>query len=60
MRREDFLAVLQAFTRRRPFHPFTLELVSGGRLEVNHPEALTLHERVFVCNSTRGMKSVLE
>jgi hypothetical protein len=33
--------LLGAFSRRKPWKPFTLELVSGSRVEVNHPESLT-------------------
>lgn len=43
-----FAMILKAFLRRRPFLPFTLELFSGTKLEVNHPEALTLHKQYRV------------
>jgi hypothetical protein len=60
MTREVFHAVLQAFLKRKPFLAFTLELANGSRLEVNHPEALTLHEHFLVFSSTRGVRSILE
>jgi hypothetical protein len=30
----------QAFLNRRPFKPFLIELLSGDRIRVSHPEAL--------------------
>ena len=40
MKEETFQRSLRAFTQRRPFKPFVVELVSGARLTVDHPEAL--------------------
>jgi hypothetical protein len=60
MTRDHFERIWRAFLRRRPFLPFTLELVNGSRLEVNHPESVTLHEEWLVYNSTRGIRSVFE
>jgi hypothetical protein len=37
---ENCEAALRSFCRRRPFLPFLVELNSGDRLQVNHPEAL--------------------
>ncbi len=37
---ETFERSLRAFARRTPFAPFVVELVSGGRITVDHPEAL--------------------
>ena len=31
---------LRAFVRRRPFKPFVVELASGDRIAVEHPEAV--------------------
>jgi hypothetical protein len=53
--------VLRAFLALRPFQPFTLELISGGRLEVNHPEALEFYpDDLIMCKSTMGTRSVFE
>jgi hypothetical protein len=52
--------LLNAILKRRPFLPFSLELLSGSCIEVNHPEALTLHDKYIVFASTRGIKSVFE
>jgi hypothetical protein len=40
MTSENFDRVLRAFQRRKPFQAFTVELVSGDRFQVDHPEAL--------------------
>jgi hypothetical protein len=40
MTEANFRKGLQAFIRRRPFKPFQIELVSGDRFIVQHPEAL--------------------
>lgn len=50
----------KAYCDRKPFQPFTLELESGSRIEINHPEAVTFKEDVIVCKSTRGIRSALE
>jgi hypothetical protein len=42
MNTPDFARSLRAFTQRRPFRPFLLELVSGDRFLVRHPEAVIL------------------
>ena len=56
---ETFKTVLANFLKQRPFTPFTLELVSGSRIEVNHPEALTLYETLVVCVSTSSRTEVI-
>jgi hypothetical protein len=43
---QNFQIALRAFTRRSPFRPFVVELVSGDRFRVGHPEDLTLRGRV--------------
>jgi hypothetical protein len=37
---ENFDRTLRVFQRQQPFRSFTVELVSGHRFEVDHPEAL--------------------
>jgi hypothetical protein len=39
---------LRAFVRRVPFRPFAIELVSGARYEIQHPEAFVIHGGVAV------------
>jgi hypothetical protein len=44
MDRETLDSTLRAFMNRRPFHPFTIALVNGDRLEVDYPQALAFRE----------------
>ncbi|MBI2807854.1 MAG: hypothetical protein HYX68_22965 [Planctomycetes bacterium] len=48
MEAEAFERSLRAFTRRKPFQPFMVELVSGTRLLIEHPEALIFRTKVAV------------
>jgi hypothetical protein len=46
---------LRALVRRTPFRPFTVELVSGPRIKVDHPEALVFRKGMAVFISARGV-----
>ena len=46
MTSESFDRTLRSFQRRTPFKPFTVELVSGHRFQVDHPEALVFREGI--------------
>jgi hypothetical protein len=46
MHRETFDATIRTFRHRAPFRPFTISMVNGERLEVNHPEALAVRDGV--------------
>lgn len=48
MRRATFATALRSFTNRRHFQPFVVELRTGFRLLVRHPEALVLRGDVAV------------
>jgi hypothetical protein len=43
---QNFQIALRAFTRRSRFRPFLVELISGDRFRVGHPEALTMRGKV--------------
>lgn len=45
---ENFQLSLTALQNRRPFQPFTVELVSGDRFEVDFPGALSSRNGVAV------------
>ena len=45
---EHFDELLIALMERRPFHPFTVELVGGDRFEIDHPRATALRNGVAV------------
>jgi hypothetical protein len=40
----NFDKALKTLARRSPFRPFVVELVSGDRFEVAHPEALVFRD----------------
>ncbi|HEX5446922.1 MAG TPA: hypothetical protein VFW87_24105 [Pirellulales bacterium] len=48
MTAENFQKVLVAMIRRRPFRPFTVELNTGVRIEIDHPEATVIREGVAI------------
>ena len=43
---ENFQALIEAHSLRRPFHPFTIELTDGQRFEVDHPLALAYRDNL--------------
>jgi len=61
--RDTLDSTIRTFRHRTPFRPFTVALVNGDRLEVDHPDAIVVREGVglFVgpaasrwCSTTRG------
>lgn len=48
MTSDHFERTLRAFQKRAPFKVFTVELLSGQRFQVDHPEALVLRDGVAV------------
>jgi hypothetical protein len=42
MTRENFLYLVNGFLQRRPWKAFTVEVVNGSRIEVNHPESVSV------------------
>jgi hypothetical protein len=48
MEAQAFERALRTFARRTPFQPFEVELASGTRLQIDHPEALTFRGVVAV------------
>jgi hypothetical protein len=55
-----FDRALRAFVRRTPFQPFTVELASGARIEVDHPEALVFRGGVAIYVSPNGIPTVFD
>jgi hypothetical protein len=60
MNKENFDRAFQIFQRRKPWRPFTLELLTGSRIEIEHPEALTRYEDLVKHQSSTGLQSVFE
>jgi len=52
---DNFMRTLRALARRVPFKPFTVELVSGDRIEVDHPEALVFRAGLAVYIYAEGV-----
>jgi hypothetical protein len=55
MTAENFDRSLRAFQRRAPYKAFTIELVSGYRFQVDHPEALVVRDGVAVFVARGGV-----
>jgi hypothetical protein len=60
MELEAFSRSLRAFVRRMPFQPFTVELTSGSRFQVLHPEALAFNGGLGVYISPDGTPSLFD
>jgi hypothetical protein len=60
MKAINFEQTLRAFQQRTPFRAFTVELVSGHRFQVDHPEALVLRDGVAVFIAKGGMPVVFD
>ena len=60
MTTEHFQTTIRAFQRRAPFKPYVVELVSGDRVKVDHPEALVLRAGVGVFVDAKGAPAILD
>jgi hypothetical protein len=57
---ENFQKALGALRDRRPFQPFTVELVSGDRFEVDFPTALVIRDGTAVFVKPGGYPVLFE
>jgi hypothetical protein len=48
MDRNAFDATLRALKHRRPFHPFTVAMVDGDKLEVDYGDAIVVRDGTAV------------
>jgi hypothetical protein len=55
MTRENFENLFRGFSQRKPWRPYTVELINGSRIEINHPEALSQTGEILKCRSTTGL-----
>jgi hypothetical protein len=60
MDRETFDATIRTFKHRTPFRPFTVSLVNGERLEIDHPEALVVRDGVGLFVGPGGIPAVFD
>jgi hypothetical protein len=54
MQQASFKRSLRTFARRKPFKPFSVELTSGARFVIEHPEALAFYNGLAVYLATDG------
>jgi hypothetical protein len=57
---ENFERVIRAFQKRAPFRSFMVELSSGTRIDVDHPEALVFRGGVAVFLSELGVPTLFD
>ena len=60
MQPDTFELSLREFSHRTPFKPFFVELVSGRRFTVDHPEALVFRAGSAVFIDHRGAPSIFD
>lgn len=60
MDRETFDGTMRTFKHRTPFRPFTVSLVNGERLEVDHPNALAVRDGVALFVGPGGIPAVFD
>jgi hypothetical protein len=60
MDRETFDATIRTFKHRAPFRPFTVSLVNGDRLEVDHPDAVVVRDGVGIFVGPGGIPSIFD
>lgn len=57
---DTFDGTIRAFKHRRPFRPFTVAMVSGNRLEVDHPDALAVRDGVALFAGPDGVPLIFD
>lgn len=57
---ETFEHGLRALARRVPFQPFTVELLSGARIVVDHPEAMVFRGGLAVYVDRAGVPTLFD
>ena len=57
---DHFQTTIRAFQRRSPFKPYVVELVSGDRVQVDHPEALVIRGGVGVFVNAAGEPAIFD
>lgn len=60
MDRDTFDNTVRAFKHHTPFQPFTLAMVNGDRLEVDHPDALAVRDGVGLFAGPGGVPVVFD
>jgi hypothetical protein len=58
--RETFDGTIRTFKHRTPFRPFTVSLVNGEHLEVDHPDAIAVRDGVGLFVGPGGIPAVFD
>jgi hypothetical protein len=60
MDRRSFERSLRAFQARKPYRSFTVALVNGDRVQVDHPEALVVRDGLAVFVAAGGVPTLFD
>jgi hypothetical protein len=60
MQPNHFDETLSAFRDRKPFRPFTVALVDGDRIEVDHPNAVVVRDGVAIYVAAGGVPVIFD
>lgn len=60
MDREKFNSAIRAFKHRKPFRPFTVAMVDGDCLEIDHPDALAIRDGLGMFTAPGGMPVIFD
>lgn len=60
MDRDTFTETIRAFKHRSPFRPFSVVTIRGNRHEVDHPDALAVHDGVALLAGPRGVPVIFD
>ena len=60
MDRDTFDNTIRAFKHRTPFRPFTVAMVDGDRVEIDHPDALVVRDGVALFAAPGGIPVVFD
>lgn len=60
MDRDTFDNTIRTFKHRAPFRPFTVVMVNGDRLEVDHQDALAVRDGVALFAAPGGVPVVFD
>lgn len=60
MDRETFAGAIRTFKQRTPYRPFTVVTMSGGRYEIDHPEAILERDGVALFAGPGGIPVIFD
>jgi hypothetical protein len=60
MERQTFDSAIRVYRNRRPFRPFTVAMVDGDKLEIDHPEALAIRDGVALFAAPGGIPVIID